>query len=204
MAWTAPRTWTNGEVVTDTLLNTHLRDNLLALLHPLTLSGTAVDVQNTVTETSLGSFTVPGNSMGANGTVYALYAGDFLWNNNTANQINLRIKFGGTTHIQGLITPALGGLLVQRMFWALEVRLINAGTTSTQFLMSSLARPRVGGTSGQTSLATWQTIDPLAAHALPTIDTTADRTFDVSAQWSAASANNSWRRYIMHAQIASA
>lgn len=31
MAWTAPRTWVALEVVTAALLNTHLRDNLLAL-----------------------------------------------------------------------------------------------------------------------------------------------------------------------------
>lgn len=31
MAWTAPRTWVAGEVVTAALLNTHLRDNLLAI-----------------------------------------------------------------------------------------------------------------------------------------------------------------------------
>jgi hypothetical protein len=29
MAWTAPRTWTTGELVTAAFLNTHLRDNLL-------------------------------------------------------------------------------------------------------------------------------------------------------------------------------
>lgn len=29
MAWTAPRTWTAGEVVTDSIMNTHVRDNLL-------------------------------------------------------------------------------------------------------------------------------------------------------------------------------
>lgn len=29
MAYTTPRTWVTGELVTDTLLNTHLRDNLL-------------------------------------------------------------------------------------------------------------------------------------------------------------------------------
>jgi hypothetical protein len=27
MAWTAPRTWTNGEIVTQTMLNTDVRDN---------------------------------------------------------------------------------------------------------------------------------------------------------------------------------
>ena len=31
MAWTAPRTWTTGEVVTASIMNTHVRDNQLAI-----------------------------------------------------------------------------------------------------------------------------------------------------------------------------
>lgn len=31
MAWTAPRTWTDGELVTASIMNTHIRDNELAL-----------------------------------------------------------------------------------------------------------------------------------------------------------------------------
>ena len=31
MAWTTPRTWTTGEVVTKTIMDTHVRDNLNAL-----------------------------------------------------------------------------------------------------------------------------------------------------------------------------
>ncbi len=34
MAYTAPRTWVAGEIVTATLMNTHLRDNLIALKDP--------------------------------------------------------------------------------------------------------------------------------------------------------------------------
>lgn len=34
MSWTAPRTWVAGETVTASLINTHLRDNLLALFTP--------------------------------------------------------------------------------------------------------------------------------------------------------------------------
>lgn len=34
MAWTTPRTWVASELVTATLLNTHLRDNLNALKSP--------------------------------------------------------------------------------------------------------------------------------------------------------------------------
>lgn len=29
MAWTAPRTWTTGELVTAAIMNTHVRDNEL-------------------------------------------------------------------------------------------------------------------------------------------------------------------------------
>lgn len=32
MSWTAPRTWVTGELVTGSLMNTHLRDNMNALL----------------------------------------------------------------------------------------------------------------------------------------------------------------------------
>ncbi len=31
MAWTAPRTWVTGETVTAALMNTHIKDNLLAI-----------------------------------------------------------------------------------------------------------------------------------------------------------------------------
>lgn len=33
MAWTAPRTWANGEIVTQTMLNTDVRDNMGELWH---------------------------------------------------------------------------------------------------------------------------------------------------------------------------
>ncbi len=37
MAWSAPRTWVTGELVTSTLLNTHLRDNFNYLYAPIAL-----------------------------------------------------------------------------------------------------------------------------------------------------------------------
>jgi len=36
MAWTAPRTWVDGEDVVASMLNTHLRDNLKAISDPWT------------------------------------------------------------------------------------------------------------------------------------------------------------------------
>lgn len=34
MAWTTPRSWSTGETVTSTILNTHVRDNLNAIVSP--------------------------------------------------------------------------------------------------------------------------------------------------------------------------
>lgn len=44
MAWTTPRTWTVGEIVTASLLNAHLRDNLSSLK---TAAEAMVDVRRT-------------------------------------------------------------------------------------------------------------------------------------------------------------
>ena len=54
MAWTSPRSWVAGEVVTAALLNSHLRDQLLEL------NGTA---------SAWSSFTVGWGSSGANPTL---------------------------------------------------------------------------------------------------------------------------------------
>ena len=35
MPWTAPRTWTDGELVTKAIMDPHVRDNFLAVPHPV-------------------------------------------------------------------------------------------------------------------------------------------------------------------------
>jgi hypothetical protein len=66
MAWTSPRTWIPGEFVTASMLNTHLRDNLLWLfgLMPTAYPATLANVLNTVTETDVCHFTVPAAAWG--------------------------------------------------------------------------------------------------------------------------------------------
>jgi len=74
MAWTAPRTWVAGEVLTAALLNTHLRDNLLTL-------DTFTDADPTLSATTTpptlsddASHTVDGNYLLAGGLcIYWFY-----------------------------------------------------------------------------------------------------------------------------------
>jgi len=60
MAWTAPRTWTTGELVTAAFLNTHVRDNLLETAPAkVTTAGDLVyaTAANTLTRLAIGSAT---------------------------------------------------------------------------------------------------------------------------------------------------
>lgn len=52
MAWTTPKTWTTGELVTAAQLNTHIRDNLDALFSP---NSDLVSITTDITTTS-GTF----------------------------------------------------------------------------------------------------------------------------------------------------
>lgn len=61
MAWTTPRTWVASELVTATLLNTHLRDNLNALKNPSVTRKT--ETAGTFTTSSTSFVTVPGGEI---------------------------------------------------------------------------------------------------------------------------------------------
>ena len=87
MAWTTPRTWTAGEVITNAVLNTHIRDNLRFLKgndgttvfeDTVVHTGTAhMIVANVVTSANRPAFT-PG------GMVYNTSSGNFQFGEGTA------------------------------------------------------------------------------------------------------------------------
>lgn len=75
MSWTAPRTWVAGETVTAAIMNTHVRDNLLAIAPPPMFFGwqntgqnlttsvtTAVALDSEVQDSDGGHDTVTNNS----------------------------------------------------------------------------------------------------------------------------------------------
>ncbi len=63
MVWTAPRTWTAGEVVTASIMNVHVRDDLNALRTPAVATKTAAyivtDADDVIRcDATLGAFTI--------------------------------------------------------------------------------------------------------------------------------------------------
>lgn len=88
MAWTTPRTWTDGETVTAAIMNTHLRDNFQFFAdepHELWLSKNANQAITANTTTAITwqvedrdvgfGFTPPGSSITVQQTgIYAMHA----------------------------------------------------------------------------------------------------------------------------------
>ena len=66
MAWTAPRTWTDGEFVTAAIMNPHIRDNQLAIAEHL-IARTPSDVSRTSTtlanDATLFTPSIPANEV---------------------------------------------------------------------------------------------------------------------------------------------
>lgn len=105
MAWTTPKTWATGELVTATDLNTHLRDNLNALFTP-----NYVEVAINNFSTTSGSYV---DVTGASVDITTKGGNLFVWvagppGNNTYLAISID---GGAETLLNYNVPAMSGLL---------------------------------------------------------------------------------------------
>lgn len=121
MAWTSPRTWISGELVTASLLNTHVRDNELYLKDAPTFDGN-VTITGTTTHTGAVSCSSTLAVSGAS-TVAALTASGTVTpqglvdaSGASAGQIKFPASQNASTNAntlddyeEGTWTPALGG-----------------------------------------------------------------------------------------------
>jgi hypothetical protein len=162
---------------------------------------TAVDVQNSVTETSIYTKSIAGNDMGTNRMLELLLQGDFLHNNVAGDSIRFRVKFGGTTIYDSGAVLQLGNATgASRHPWDWQLRLENLGATNSQMMegiiqgeFANAAAPTTGIGAPQTGANFW--FSSMGLGTPSTIDTTTAQTLDLTVQWSAASVNNSWRQW---------
>jgi hypothetical protein len=96
MAWTTPRTWTDGELVTAAIMNPHIRDNMNTLTRCI---GKTAD-QSIASSTTLTNDTHLFFAMGTNENWFV--AGN-LWHENASDTPDIKIAFtipaGGDYHI---------------------------------------------------------------------------------------------------------
>lgn len=202
MSWTNPRTWVTNEVVTSALLNTHIRDNLLAASHPYDFSSNDVEVTNTTNETSIWSKLISGGALGATGRAELVMEGDFL-RNSPASTLTLRVKFGGSP-ILGDVILTSGNVSTTRLAWMLEVWVTNRSSTSSQLVTARLGwdDSNNANTMSVAGVGDFSTGTSGLGQNTASVDTSADQTFDVTVQWSGASTNNAWRKRLAVLRLA--
>ena len=170
--------------------------NFLSLPHRLDLQTADKDVVSTTTETSawsaLPGMLVPANALGDNGSIAVTLFGDLLYNNDVADTLAVRVRFGGSIvlTISSDLFGASGLQGATRSPWWWEFRLGNRGATNSQALGAKL---HYNLSSGRVYVA---------AVGASAIDTTVDQTLDLTVQWSAASANDSFKRFWGQALLA--
>lgn len=162
---------------------------------------TTVDVNTSVAETSIYTKSIAGGDMGTNKMLRATLIGDYLHNNVAGDALVTKVKFGGTTFYN--ISSAFGSVVgANRQPWRIEVLIANLGAANSQMIEGAIrtyaansAAPTAGlGNAGAASSVGGE----LGISTLGTIDTSSAQTLDVTVQWSASSANNSWRlRYAL-------
>ena len=155
---------------------------------------TDTDVVSTVAETTLYTKSIAASDLGTNLSLRLTIIGDILYNNNNADTFELKLKYGATTLIDQVFTPGVGTAAARRAF-KLTAILSNKGATNSQtglleFLMS-LGQTPAAGVGGALDDAAAKGSSVL--YGTSSIDSTAAQNLVVTVQWSANSANDSFR-----------
>lgn len=131
MVWTTPRDWTDGEIVTASIMNTHVRDELNYLkTHTDTADTAAIRLWSDfatyinvgVAETQLGPYTVPGGTLSTDGQLLRVtWTGQYA---NTANTKTWKFIYGGTSST--ILAAAIAGI----NGWIVEATIMRTSATT--------------------------------------------------------------------------
>ncbi len=156
-------------------------------------STTAV-IDNSAAETSIFSGTIPAGTLGTSGAVRVVLTGQVLNDSGSGQGFTLRVKYGGTTMYADASNATIFGNSATRRAWRMEFTLFSDGTTSSQ-RVEGLIGP-VGAaaavTTGYGDLAASVALPAAPVGGTAAADSTADQTFDVTIQLTAASASYEW------------
>lgn len=146
------------------------------------------DIVNTVTETAVYSYSVPGGTLSTNNGLSLTALGDYLNNTGTPATFDVRVKYGATTICSAQDTPSVSA---SRRGIEVHVELYAAGGTSAQRAKCQIIVTSAGAVSGVTdsSTAVWRP----GYHTSVAIDSTASQTLQITLQHGTADAAISGR-----------
>jgi hypothetical protein len=138
-------------------------------------NATNVAVSNTIAETSVYSYVIPGGLLGTNRGVKVRLRGTYLNNSGAARSIRLRFKYGGVTILDK--TSATNAASATSADFYGEFMLSNTGATNTQEAVGQLLIDRAG-----------ILISPIIDTGTAAVDSTANQTLNITITHSNATA----------------
>lgn len=196
MAWTTPRTWVAGELVTAALMNTHVKDNLdylytyaAATVQVFDRDTSVYDVVSTSTETTVYSKSIVGGTLGTDGGLRLTMVGDYLYNNGGSDTVTIKVKYGSTTVFSMAVNTSTGanrgGQFLECFIMAGAAT--NAQRVYTRWIHSGSTQNNNAG-AGASAAGTY-----VAAHNACAEDSTTSLNLVITAQPANGSANHSFR-----------
>lgn len=154
-----------------------------------------LNVENTTTETTIFTHSIPGNTLGTNKLLRLTISGDYLGNSATARFITIRVKYGATT----IYADATNTIVIDasRRAVLLTVLVGAANATNSQVLGGYINVSDPGGTtSGTGDVADDEIFAHTSIQGFASEDSTLAKDLTVTIQHSAAETNVSFRRQI--------
>lgn len=165
--------------------------NVPTTVQVLTQSVTDQTVTNSTAEASFFSYSVPGNTLGTNKMIRVTIMGEYAYA--VGNSITLRFKYGATT-ISAVSGISAANVNAATKGWVLRVYLVAKNATNSQ-------KGWWKGDGGEAEKASdeqgsFEHNEEFSMHGMGTAteDSTAAKTLDFTAQWSAASASLVWTK----------
>lgn len=159
----------------------------------------------TTTETTIYSYTIPANTLGANDEIYTRILNYYLNNTGSAKGYVIRVKLGGTTVIDFDTTTFFGSNSAKRLV-KVDIYISSLGATNSQYVTMQInhasgSSPSGSITTGEGGLWSNNIGNVQLGSGTLSQDMTSSKVFEVSIQLSVSSASHEWSSYSTTTQL---
>lgn len=166
----------------------------------------SVNTFNTTTaETTIYSYTIPANTLGANDEIYTRILNHYLNNTGSARGYVIKVKLGGTTVINFDTTTFFGSNSAKRLV-KVDIYISSLGATNSQYVTMQInhasgSTPSGSITTGEGSLWSNNIGNVQLGSGVLSQDMTSSKVFEVSIQLGTSSASHEWSSYSTTTQL---
>ncbi len=160
----------------------------------------------TVAETTIYSYTIPANTLGANDEIHTRILNYYFNNTGSSRGYIIKVKLGGTTIVDFDTSSSYFSSNSAKRLVKVDVYISSLGATNSQYVTiqvnhASGTSPSGSITTGEGSLWSNNIGNIQVGSGTLSQDMTSSKVFEISVQLSASSANHEWSSYSAITQL---